>query len=54
MILIHLLIGAVLMFGAGELYAEYRQSKERRTVWMCIGGVLISALNLITAVGAVQ
>ncbi len=51
MMLIHLLIGAVLMFGAGELYAEYRQNKDRRTLWMCIGGVAISVLNLITAAG---
>ena len=54
MILIHLVIGIVLMFGAGELYAQYRENKDRRTLWMCIAGALISVLNLVTAVGVNQ
>lgn len=54
MTVIFLLIGIVLMFGAGELYAEYRQTQDRRTLWMCIAGVLISILNLLSAVGAIR
>ncbi len=54
MTLVYLFIGSVLLFGSGELYAEYRQSKERRTLWMCIAGVLIGTINLLSAVGAVR
>lgn len=54
MILLHLFIGAVLMFGAGELYGLYKQSTDRRTLWMCIAGVLISVFNFISAVGIAQ
>jgi hypothetical protein len=50
--LVHLCIGAVLMFGAGELYSQYRETGDRRTLWMCIAGVLISTLNLFAALGA--
>ena len=49
--LLYLLCGIVLMFGSGELYAEYRRNNDRKTLWMCIAGFLISVMNLITAVG---
>jgi uncharacterized membrane protein len=49
MILVNLVVGIVLMFGAGELYAQYRETKDRRTFWMCIAGALISVLNLVLA-----
>lgn len=52
MTLVYLFIGAVLMFGSGELYAQYRQSKDRRAFWMCLAGVLIGTINLLSAVGA--
>ena len=51
MTVIYLVVGIVLMFGAGELYGQYRNTKDRRTLWMCIAGVLISVLNLISAIG---
>ena len=54
MTVVFLAIGIVLMFGAGELYAEYRRTQDRRTLWMCIAGVLISVLNLLSAVGAMK
>ena len=54
MTVMFLLIGIVLMFGAGELYAEYRQTQDRRTLWMCIAGVLIGILNFISASGVVK
>ena len=50
MTLTYALIGLVLSFGAGELYALYRQNRDRRTLWMCVAGVLIAFLNLLTAV----
>lgn len=49
--LMYLLCGIVLMFGAGELYAEYRNNLDRKTLWLCIAGVLIGTMNLISAVG---
>ena len=49
--LMYLICGIVLMFGAGELFAEYRKNGDRKTLWMCITGVLISTMNLILAVG---
>ena len=54
MTLVFLLIGAVLMFGAGELYAVYRDTDDRKALWMCIAGVFISILNLLSAIGATQ
>lgn len=54
MTLVFLVIGIVLMFGAGELYGQYRQNGDRRTLWMCIAGVLISVLNLLSAIGATR
>lgn len=54
MILVYLLIGTVMIFGAGELYAQYRETKDRRTLWMCIAGVLIGVFNLISSVGVAK
>ena len=54
MTVVFLLIGAVLMFGAGELYGQYRETGDRRTLWMCIAGVLISVLNFLSALGGTQ
>ena len=54
MILLYLFIGSALMFGAGELYGEYRRTRDRRTMWMAVAGVLIGVLNFVTAVGAVK
>ena len=51
MTVINLVVGIVLMFGAGELYAQYRDTNDRRTLWMCIAGALISILNLVLATG---
>jgi len=51
MISLYFIIGIVTMFGAGELYGQYRATGERRTFWMCLTGVLISILNLLTALG---
>ena len=54
MTVVFLAIGIVLMFGAGELYGQYRETGDRRTLWMCIAGVLISILNLLSALGATR
>lgn len=51
---INLVVGIVLMFGAGELYSQYRRDKDRRTLWMCIAGALISVLNLVLATGVAR
>lgn len=48
------LIGLVLSFGAGELYALYRQNQDRRTLWMCVTGLLIAVLNLLVATGNIK
>ena len=54
MTMVFFLIGAVLMFGAGELYGQYRETSDRRTLWMCVAGVLIGILNFISASGVVK
>jgi hypothetical protein len=54
MTVVFFLIGAVLMFGAGELYGQYRETGDRRTLWMCVAGVLIGILNFISASGVVK
>jgi uncharacterized protein YqgC (DUF456 family) len=53
MILLYLFIGAVMMFAAGELYAKYRVSGDRRDFWFAAAGALLGVFNLISAIGVV-
>lgn len=47
----YLIIGITLMFGSGELFAEYRNKGDRKALWMCITGALIAIGNLLLAAG---
>ena len=47
MILLYLFVGAVMMFAAGELYAKYRVSGDRRDFWFAVTGILLGVFNLL-------
>ena len=51
MILLYLFVGAVMMFAAGELYAKYRVSGDRRDFWFAAAGALLGVFNLMCSVG---
>lgn len=48
---LYLISGIILMFGAGELFAEYRTTGDRKALWMSITGALIGTMNLLVAAG---